>query len=339
MNGNRPIRSMFLAVLITITGARTAWGWGDGGHMLVALHAWQVMTPEQRTGAVSLLRQHPRFQKEFTTKMPAGLSAEDQNLWLFMYAATWPDYVWQVRLTEPRDFYKYFHSSWHTIGEPVALDPQMQNSVKPLRPATLPAMPTTQDLSRLTILEALPLVTADLDNAQLSPQERAVALCWVIHLTGDLHEPCHAASLFCRRFSAYDGDHVATRLPIDVNGKTKTMHSLWDSLIGGSTDLAAQKAEERDLAGDPRLQRDQLPELTQDITVASWVQESFHIALGTVYDANVRSAIAAQESNPQSPFVPVKLSEEYLVKARIAARRQGALAGFRLADTLAKVPW
>src|SRR5438270_13477876 len=108
---NHPIRSIFLAVLIALTGSTTvAWGWGDGGHALVALHAWQVMTPAQRAGAVELLRQHPRFGKEFTTKMPAGLSAEDRDLWIFTYAATWPDYVWQFRMTEPRDFSKYFHA-------------------------------------------------------------------------------------------------------------------------------------------------------------------------------------------------------------------------------------
>jgi hypothetical protein len=200
-------------------------------------------------------------------------------------------------------------------------------------------VPTTQDLNRLTILEALPLVTAELNDTQLSASQRAVALCWVMHLTGDLHQPCHTASLFSRRFGGYDGDHHATQLPVEVDGKQRTMHGVWDVLIGRTTDFKGLKLEENDLVADPQLQRDQLSELTRDTTVASWIAESFQFARDSVYDADVRAAIEAQEANPQSPFVPVKLSDKYIDNARAIARRRGALAGFRLADTLAGVPW
>ena len=160
-----------------------------------------------------------------------------------------------------------------------------------------------------------------------------------MHMTGDLHEPCHAASLFSNRFNAIDGDHVATRLPVSINGKTRSMHSLWDAQLGGNVDLALLKATVRVLADDPSLQRSALPELQRDTTVASWVQESFDIAVVSVYDADVRAAITAQEADPKAPFKPIPLSDEYLNRAQQIGHRQGALAGLRLADTLARVPW
>lgn len=160
-----------------------------------------------------------------------------------------------------------------------------------------------------------------------------------MHMTGDLHEPCHTASLVCNRFKAPDGDHVATKLPVTVAGKPRGMHSLWDSMYCNSIDMSVLKAWEQDIARDPALQREALPELSRDTTVASWVAESFELAKQWVYDADVRAAIAAQEADPSAPFKPIDLSEAYVQKAQEICRKQGALAGFRLADTLAKVQW
>jgi S1/P1 Nuclease len=330
---------IIIATLLLTFDGTPSFGWGDGGHMMVALRAWDLMSPAQREGAIDLIKQHPRFAKEFTTKMPPGLSHEDQQMWLFAYAATWPDYVWQFRLTEPRDFYEYFHSAWHTIGQPVALDPFSQNKMKALIPATLPAAPTSQSLNQLTIRQALPYILDELKDTRLPAPDRAIALCWVLHLTGDLHEPCHTASLYSRRFSAFDGDHVATRLPVIVDKKKTSMHGLWDSWLGGSTNLAVLKVQMRKMANDPNLQRDTLAELKRDTTVDSWVAEGYAIAKVTVYTADVRAAIAAQEDDPKKPLVPIVLSDEYLKKAQEVGWKQGALAGFRLADELAQVSW
>ena len=312
---------------------RATFGWGDGGHMAIATRAWDEMTPETRVAAIQLLKQHPRYQADFGSKMPAGLSAEDQDLWLFAYAATWPDYVWRLKITSPRDFQKYYHGTWHTIGEPVALDARLQDGM-PVIPKSTSTVPDS-----LNIRDALPLVTKDLSDGSLSPGQRAVALCWVMHLTGDLHEPCHSASLFSKRFSASDGDHVATRISAAAGEQKGGLHQYWDSLYCNNTKLDALKKWDQDQLANPVLQRSALPQLLSHPTVDDWVAESFAIAKESVYDKDVRAALTEQDLDPTAAFKPIVLSEEYMAKAREIGRQRGVLAGFRLADTLNQAKW
>lgn len=268
--------------------------------------------------------------------VPANVPAADRDRWLFACAATWPDYVWKIRVTAPGDFHKYFHAGWHVIGQPVALDPNAQAALAPLKP---PA--TTQDPNRLTVREALPLMTAVLDDARRPAAERAVALCWVMHLTGDLHEPCHCASLISNRFKAPDGDHVATRLIVIRSGNAHPvgLHQYWDSLFCTSTDWAELQSWDRGVIDDPALQPGALPELHGHPSVDDWIAESYAIAARDVYSPDVRAAVAAQDADPSREWEPVPLGDDYLRRAREIGRRRGALAALRLAATLASVPW
>jgi hypothetical protein len=299
--------------------------------MAIALRAWDAMSPASRAAAVSLIKQHPRFESDFIHRMPANIPAEDRDRWIFASAATWPDYIWQIRITSPRDFHKYFHAGWHVIGEPIMLDAGA-------KPPTL-RKPTTQHLNQLTIKEALPLVTAELKDAHLSPADRAVALCWVLHLTGDLHEPCHTASLISNRFKAPDGDHVATKLPIIATNHPVGLHQYWDSLFNNSTDWAKLLDWEHDILMDPSLQPSALAELRDHPNSDEWIEESHAIAAQDVYTPGVRAAVAVQDGEPAKAFQPIRLSEDYMRHAREIGRRRGALAALRLARTLSNVRW
>jgi hypothetical protein len=279
------------------------------------------------------LKQHPRYDLDLAPKIPPGLSPEDQDLFLFAFSATWPDYVWKIKLTSPKDFQKYFHGGWHVIGEPISLDPAQQD--------TMPVIPhsTSTDLNSLNIRDALPLVTKDLSDSSLSPGERAVALCWVLHLTGDLHEPCHAASMISNRFKAPDGDHVATKLPATAGEQHSGLHQYWDSLYCNSTKLDVLKKWDADQLAEPTLQRSALPQLVSHPNIDDWVAESFAAAKESVYTKEVRDAVTAQDADPTVAFKPIVLSDDYMAKAREVGRQRGVLAGFRLADTLNQAKW
>jgi hypothetical protein len=300
--------------------------------MAIALRAWDAMLPAQREAAVRLLKQHPRYEKDFAAMMPSAIPPGERDRWLFAHAATWPDYIWKIRLTSPADFHKYFHASWHVTGQPIALDPKDQGTFVPLRP---PA--TTQDLNRLTVKEALPLVTAELEDTQRPAAERAVALCWVLHLTGDLHEPCHAASLISNRFKAPDGDHVATRVPVIAAGHPIGLHQYWDSLFCNSTDWAELLKWDQGVLHDPALQPDALPELRDHPTSDDWIAESYAIARRDVYSPEVRAEIVAQDADPSKAFRPIRLSDDYMQHAKEICRRRGTLAALRLAKTLSRI--
>src|SRR5271156_5461599 len=82
--------------------------WGNTGHEAVAYIAWQQMTPNAQKRVLDILKLVPTLQnpnkppkgkqspsipgyKDWVADLPAGLSQDQQNLYLFMRAATWPD--------------------------------------------------------------------------------------------------------------------------------------------------------------------------------------------------------------------------------------------------------
>src|SRR2546430_3143966 len=66
--------------------------WNNYGHMTVAYIAYQKLTPQARAKANALLTKNPDFPN-WLAMVPAGTSAADKNLMLFMIAATWPDRI------------------------------------------------------------------------------------------------------------------------------------------------------------------------------------------------------------------------------------------------------
>jgi len=66
--------------------------WNNYGHMTVAYIAYQKLTPQARDKVNALLTRNPDFQN-WVAMVPAGTSAADKNLMLFMIAATWPDRI------------------------------------------------------------------------------------------------------------------------------------------------------------------------------------------------------------------------------------------------------
>lgn len=324
-------RKLLAFALVLIFSAVPCFGWGDGGHMAIALRAWDYLTPTQREAAMALLKQHPRYQKDFASHVPASIPAEDRDRWIFAFAATWPDFVWKLKIIAPADFHKYFHGAWHVIGQPVALDPSDQDQMPPLK-----SPPLSGDINQLTIREALPLQIQQMNDKQLPAGQRAVAMVWVMHLVGDLHEPCHCASLITpNRFKLPDGDHVAVRLPVMLNGHQTGLHQYWDSLYCSSSDWAKLNAWDQSVLSDPSLQPEQLPELQNHKEINQWIAESLADAEQYVYTPEIRQIVAAQDVDASKPFVPLTLTDPYKQQAEIIGRRRGALAGLRLDAILA----
>src|SRR5579859_3501714 len=79
----------FLCALALVTAKALAWN--PAGHMAIASIAYDRLTVERRAELIGILRQHPRFKEDFSSAMPAGLDAQQQERWLFMRASIWPD--------------------------------------------------------------------------------------------------------------------------------------------------------------------------------------------------------------------------------------------------------
>src|SRR5262244_3450674 len=178
-----PIGSGFLVwILLVLAAVSSAFAWDKAGHMVSGAIAYADLkqtSPQTLARVVALLKTHPHFETKWAPRLQqSGLSPEEQDLYLFMLAARWPD--------DMRKDPAFHHGAWHYINLPYQPEgqPASLQTVDPLPDNILRAYQTNLDLLWSTAQEAT----------------RAVALCWVFHLIGDVHQPFHIVALFTRQF-------------------------------------------------------------------------------------------------------------------------------------------
>jgi hypothetical protein len=159
-----------------------------------------------------------------------------------------------------------------------------------------------------------------LDQQELATA-RAIALCWVLHLMGDIHQPLHTGSLFTPLLFA-EGDRGGNGIR---TGNRSNLHADWDqaSSSGGFNENlplvlnSIAGYEDSSIAG-----------ISSDSTV--WMAESREILNLVVYSDSLKSAIRDAEEN-NNELTTQQLSPEYLVGMQGIARQRLGLAGLRLA--------
>jgi len=203
--------------------------WNNYGHMTVAYIAYQKLTPQARAKANALLTKNPDFPN-WLAMVPAGTSAADKNLMLFMIAATWPDRIKRAagyNEDNPSDPNKpdgpisfqnigftdhYRHRCWHFID--VAFT---QDNTSPL-----PATPVPNAKERIELFRpALGSNDDDLKSYDLS---------WLLHLVGDVHQPLHCATRV--GLTQPDGDAGGNKVTLDQGTSIVKLHAFWDDILG-----------------------------------------------------------------------------------------------------------
>lgn len=288
-----------------------ACAWNGTGHMTVADIAYDDLTPATRARVDALLQRH-RDYALWMSQMPAGYT--DKARFAFMKASTWPD---DIRKT-PDD-----RPIWHYSDIPIVAPGYTADPIE-----LLPIKPNAET--------QIVAESSALGSPAGTDAERAVELCWVEHLIGDVHQPLHATSYYSPLFPKGDkGGNGETLAPGSVAGdslltaaRPRKLHSLWDDLLGASRDpLDIQKYAAA--LETPAYARTTYPQLTTAKTVHDWLVESNILAKSVVYQ-NSTLPLAPGEGTT----VIVTLPPGYLAAAHTVASRQVALAGLRLADTL-----
>jgi len=144
--------------------------------------------------------------------------------------------------------------------------------------------------------------------------ERSYALPWLIHLSGDAHQPLHT-SIRLDAEGKWDrlGNGISVINPFNPRKNSTTLHAFWD-----------------DLPGSPWLRGERLDAVSQALsaryscpppsTSAQWIDESWRLARNSAYP-------------PGEDNVPT-ISTEFFDKVKEIANRRIAQAGCRLADLL-----
>jgi hypothetical protein len=291
------------------------------GHWTVAELVWRQMGPQERRAASALLRHHPHYKRLLAADPPRGVDAGE---WAFLNAAVWPDRVRPARPGQPpkSESVTKYNLYPHGIEWPFV---------------------QTSDVGKVSLAEfpvAKPIVQTALSNSiatlrdrNASAHDRAVALCWALHLGADLHQPLHVATLVTKdkpRGHGAGGD----LLVLDPRGNRTDLHVLWDQLPGLDFSYPAVAALADQLSAAPELQPARLKELLQHTTITAWMQESFELAVNFAYAEDRIQFVDGAEvrsGKVEASAIPV-LRDDYLREARQIARRRLALAAWRLAD-------
>ncbi len=312
-----PSLPLFALALLFAAPVPPPMPWNNSGHRILALRAWSELTPRTRDALAALLRQHPRFAEDLQVGVPDGADEATRSALAFALAAHWPDTV--RSLSHPMHKVAN-HPLWHYIDVPFTIGDFSPPSQRP-----------EPDAGAANIVQAIRKNLADLGNRELPGADRAIALCWVVHLITDIHQPLHACNLYSQQFPG--GDKGGTgffvvREVFDPNSRT-SLHTIWDSLLGNYQQATTDQLVAEGFAGRPEFARAHFARELAVTDVEDWVRESHELAVRWGY-RNGELLGSADAKDPKAPPLP----PGYLAAAEAVALQRGALAALRLADAL-----
>jgi hypothetical protein len=270
---------LLAAILGFGAAASPAAAYWEYGHETVAAIASRNVTPATRAEIRELLKHQYLLE---TPTCPARTIEE---------ASVWPDCIKELG---PRFSYAY---NWHYQNVDVCKD------------FTLKGNCPDGNCVSAQIERAVKL----LKDRKVPVRERVMALAFLVHFVGDLHQPLHAGDrgdLGGNRAKSTYGIYSTERL---------NLHSIWDGLLA-----------ERAISTPPSLVRVYSPEERAAVnggTVEDWSHDSWQVARDVVY--------GSAYGNPCGPAPQrATLDEAKIEKLIEPARQQLVKGGLRLARLL-----
>ena len=319
------ILAFFCALTVLVITPQSASAWWACGHHVVANLAYDQLAPKEQKALIDLLKHHPRFALDFNPPETVKNDPEAVDRWRIGAAAYWPDVA--------RKFPTWSRSKWHyqlgaaqTIGDPAKLN--VPKSPGPLPPG---ASLATQDLH---IEQAILLCRQVALDVKRPKPERAVALCWLLHLYGDGHQPCHAGSLYT--VDAFpDGDLGGNRIKVKDR---MSIHAIWDSQLGSQTTPEEIAKRTKEIQADTKL-AEFAQSKANDSHPSAWLHEDRKLAQRYVYTVELFAALSSAPKDKRGNVELPKLSTTYFDDAARIARQQAAVAGARLSPLLQRIAW
>jgi len=233
---------------------------------------------------------------------------------LFMLAARWADDIRTRDKGESR-------LPWHYVDFP--FKPEGER-------ASIQAMELPQE----NILTAITENTRILRTGS-HPARRGVALAWLFHLIGDVHQPLHAVQLFTREYPNGDRGGGDFCVRVAQNRAPLSLHRLWDGLITSSNNTRTLRNIATELQS--RFARSGFSELSVTAPEA-WAKESFEIATKIAYqNGALRGTPKGQRRDCREVTDAAVLPNGYASLARKIADRRMVLSGYRLGTFLQRL--
>jgi hypothetical protein len=303
-----------LAIIAIFVSSLLAWD--DTGHKLTTYIAWEQMSPQVREKAIKMLLSAPEDSHLSVFYLQDSRSAAIKQRELFMIASTWADIVrdknFKIR------FDKYHKSDWHYA------DTFWNNTNGKVEILKDFAEPKGKAVEQLFAFDKA------LRDASVSDAEKAIALAWVLHLGGDIHQPLHTSA----RVTQYDpkgdqGGNLFMLSPKGAKGNDRvSLHWYWDSIVGRNIARQNDACDSAYLPAIAALMTQKYPfaKMQNRLKLGKfdeWQQEGFQIASTKLYPPSLKFG--------EMP------SDIYKKQAFEIAEEQIALAGYRLGEMLNQI--
>ena len=311
-----------LTVFVTaLVFSLPAAAWHDTGHRATAYIAYERMDAGMRHEVATVLAAHPRYAQDFGAAMPAGIAAGDASArgrWLLAQASVWPD---MARDFPQADRERYDRGTWHYVNEIVWLRDEDREALDGSLPHNLTREPDGPPAPGMNSVQALRANLVVWHDPASSDGDRAVALCWILHITGDMHQPLHNTALFSRSLFS-SGDRGGNLVIVERGRNDSNLHAVWDGLVNEHDDLEPDADTAHAIATD----------IVDDGAIDRWVDSHANLAKLVVYNGELVAQLVAAEQSGKA--ARVTLSDDYLERARRVGQRQVILAGHRIAQLL-----
>jgi len=295
-----------LICLATLTHITNTYSWNESGHQVVAALAWDNLSEKARKNIIAILKE-ANPDTDIQALFDDSFKKDAEKAW-FMKVAYWPDIV---RDKEKKERYeKYHRSHWHYI--------ERYWEQSPLGGVDMTNFPQNPENS----VERIRFFKNTLADYEVSNEEKAIQIAWMLHLVGDVHQPLHNGSLVTKKHPGGDKGGNDFRLGDEW---PKNLHSYWDGILDIEYGLTYPNYEFDEMLKIAKKiskehKADDMDKKTKIDDPMKWSDEGARILKISVYPPYLKEG--------------EKPSEKYQENVYKHSSYHIALAGYRLAELL-----
>lgn len=302
-------------ILMLLISALSVSAWDDTGHKISAYIAWQRMSPEVREKAIKILLSAPE-DSDLSVLYPNDSRSEAaKKRELFMLASYWSDIV-RDRKFDVR-YKKYHKGNWHYADTFWRSDKGKFEELQGFEEGG-------QAVVKLYEFDKV------LRDAAVPDADKAIALAWILHLGGDIHQPLHTSA----RVTELEpkGDQGGNLFSLTPEGtpreRSENLHWYWDSIVRNSI---VRKNDASDSAflppiAEAMMKKYPFAKMQSNLALGNfdeWQKQSFKFNPTDVFSADLKRY--------EMP------SEKYKKNAFNVSQQQLTLAGYRLGEMLNQI--
>ena len=309
------MKKSFVLLFLLISFNLSAFAWDDAGHKISTYIAWQRMSPDVREKAVKILLSAPEDSDLSVFYLQDSRSEAAKKRELFMLASTWADIV-RDRKFDVR-YKKYHKGNWHYA------DTFWQTNN-----GKFEELQGFEEGGQATV--KLYEFDKMMRDPAVSDADKAIALAWILHLGGDIHQPLHTSA----RVTELEpkGDQGGNLFSLTPEGtpreKSENLHWYWDSITGRNIPRKNDACDTDYLLpiADAMMKKYPFAKVQSKLALGNfdeWQKESFAFNPTDVFSSDLKRY--------EMP------SEKYKKNALRVSQQQLTLAGYRMGEMLNQI--